>query len=167
MLRLATRADRAAMAALWREAFGDSAEAVDFFFRSFPRCLSYVAEVKGAVCAMVHALPQTLSPDLPAAYIYAVATDRAHRGQGLCRKLMAFAEEDLRLRGPGDFFGSRQSGLPVFRVANLSCDLQTLKAAQQASAHWIDTEGTAQTAEAEALRIRIATLFARADGTMN
>jgi ATP-dependent DNA helicase RecG len=36
------------------------------------------------------------------------------------------AEEDLRLRGPGDFFGSRQSGLPVFRVANLACDLKTL-----------------------------------------
>ena len=37
------------------------------------------------------------------------------------------AEEDLALRGPGDFFGSRQSGLPVFRVANLACDLATLK----------------------------------------
>ena len=77
------------------------------------------------------------------------------------------AEEDLRLRGPGDFFGARQSGLPVFRVANLSCDLQTLKAAQQASARWIDREGTADTPEAHALRARIAQLFDRAKGTMN
>ena len=77
------------------------------------------------------------------------------------------AEEDLRLRGPGDFFGSRQSGLPVFRVANLSCDLQTLKQAQQASVDWIDTQGTARTPEAEVLRRRIGQLFQRAQGTMN
>ena len=77
------------------------------------------------------------------------------------------AEEDLALRGPGDFFGSRQSGLPIFRVANLSCDLATLKQAQEASAQWINTAGTAGTAEAEALRARIGQLFQRAEGTMN
>ena len=91
------------------------------------------------------------------------------RLKALCKTTDGFkiAEEDLRLRGPGDFFGSRQSGLPVFRVANLSCDLQTLKTAQQAAADWIDREGTAQTPEAEALRSRIGQLFARAQGTMN
>ena len=91
------------------------------------------------------------------------------RLKALCKTNDGFqiAEEDLRLRGPGDFFGARQSGLPAFRVANLSCDLHTLKAAQQASADWIDREGTADTAEAEALRRRIAALFARAEGTMN
>ena len=91
------------------------------------------------------------------------------RLKALCKTTDGFkiAEEDLRLRGPGDFFGARQSGLPVFRVANLSCDLQTLKTAQQAAADWIDREGTAQTPEAEALRSRIGQLFARAEGTMN
>ena len=77
------------------------------------------------------------------------------------------AEEDLRLRGPGDFFGSRQSGLPAFRVADLSCDIKTLKDAQEASARWIDESGTADTPEAIALRGRIAELFQRAQGTMN
>ena len=46
-------------------------------------------------------------------------------------------------------------------------DLQTLKDAQQASADWIDAEGTADTPEAKALRERIGELFARAEGTMN
>ena len=77
------------------------------------------------------------------------------------------AEEDLRMRGPGDFFGARQSGLPVFRVANLSCDLQTLKEAQVASKDWIELCGTEDTAESENMRRRIGALFARAQGTMN
>ena len=91
------------------------------------------------------------------------------RLKALCKTTDGFkiAEEDLKLRGPGDFFGARQSGLPVFRVASLSCDLQTLKQAQQASADWIDAEGTADTPEAKALRHRIGELFLRAQGTMN
>ena len=92
-----------------------------------------------------------------------------HRIKAFCKTNDGFkiAEEDLALRGPGDFFGSRQSGLPVFRVANLSCDLATLKQAQEASARWIDTAGTADTPESIALRSRIAGLFQRAQGTMN
>lgn len=91
------------------------------------------------------------------------------RLKALCKTTDGFkiAEEDLNLRGPGDFFGSRQSGLPVFRVANLSCDLQTLKLAQQASVQWIDTMGTEYTPEGRALRSRIRELFNRAQGTMN
>ena len=91
------------------------------------------------------------------------------RLKALCATTDGFkiAEEDLKLRGPGDFFGSRQSGMPVFRVANLSCDLVTLKQAQQASKDWIEQEGTAATREAETLRNRIGTLFLRAQNTMN
>ena len=91
------------------------------------------------------------------------------RLKALCKTTDGFkiAEEDLALRGPGDFFGSRQSGLPTFRVANLSYDLQTLKDAQAASAAWIEAYGTSDLPEAEALRSRIADLFTRAEGTMN
>lgn len=39
----------------------------------------------------------------------------------------AIAEEDLKLRGPGDFFGTRQHGLPDFRIANLLRDSQVLE----------------------------------------
>jgi ATP-dependent DNA helicase RecG len=38
----------------------------------------------------------------------------------------AIAEVDLSLRGPGDFFGTRQSGLPEFRVANILTDSSLL-----------------------------------------
>ena len=91
------------------------------------------------------------------------------RLKALCKTTDGFkiAEEDLKLRGPGDFFGARQSGLPTFRVANLSMDMKTLKDAQEASAYWINTQGAANTPEAKALRSRIGELFKRAQGTMN
>ena len=95
--------------------------------------------------------------------------DTNRRLKALCKTTDGFkiAEEDLQMRGPGDFFGSRQSGLPTFRVANLSMDLATLKAAQAASAQWIETRGTEDTPESNALRQRIAKLFRQAEGTMN
>ncbi|MGM9619785.1 MAG: ATP-dependent DNA helicase RecG [Oscillospiraceae bacterium] len=43
------------------------------------------------------------------------------------------AEADLRLRGPGDFFGQRQHGLPAMRAADLSCDMPLLQEAQAAA----------------------------------
>ena len=96
-------------------------------------------------------------------------SETLQRLKALCKTNDGFriAEEDLKLRGPGDFFGSRQSGLPAFRVGDLSCDLATLKQAQTASAQWIDAHGTEDTPEARALRERIGELFARAEGTMN
>ena len=41
------------------------------------------------------------------------------------------AEEDLRIRGPGEFFGFRQWGMPEFRVANLVRDTDILQQARQ------------------------------------
>lgn len=43
------------------------------------------------------------------------------------------AEEDLNLRGPGDFFGSRQHGLPAFRIGNLAQNMTVLALAQEAA----------------------------------
>ena len=42
------------------------------------------------------------------------------------------AQKDLELRGPGDFFGIRQSGLPEFKLANLLTDVNVLKETQDA-----------------------------------
>lgn len=41
------------------------------------------------------------------------------------------AEQDLKLRGPGDFFGKKQSGLPDFKVADLAHDYRALEVARQ------------------------------------
>jgi len=40
------------------------------------------------------------------------------------------AEEDLQIRGPGDYYGLRQSGFPEFQVADLTRDLLLLEQAQ-------------------------------------
>ena len=50
------------------------------------------------------------------------------------------AEEDLRLRGPGDFFGRRQHGLPALKVADLTCDMALLKEAQTAAANLLERD---------------------------
>ncbi len=42
------------------------------------------------------------------------------------------SEQDLMLRGPGDFFGTKQHGLPDFKIANIYNDIEILKLAQQA-----------------------------------
>ena len=48
-----------------------------------------------------------------------------------CSDGFKIAEEDLKLRGPGDFFGNRQHGLPELRIADLASSLDTLKWAQE------------------------------------
>ncbi|MFD2612935.1 ATP-dependent DNA helicase RecG [Paenibacillus gansuensis] len=47
------------------------------------------------------------------------------------------ARRDLELRGPGDFFGTKQSGLPEFRVADLSTDFEVLEQARDDTAELV------------------------------
>ena len=50
------------------------------------------------------------------------------------------AREDLRLRGPGEFMGAKQSGAPLLRFADLNHDTELLEAARQASQSWLNTD---------------------------
>ncbi|MCI0571026.1 MAG: ATP-dependent DNA helicase RecG, partial [Myxococcaceae bacterium] len=59
----------------------------------------------------------------------------------------AIAEEDLRLRGPGDFFGTRQWGLPAFRVADLLRDRDLLELARAEAFRYLEEAGTAAARE--------------------
>ena len=75
------------------------------------------------------------------------------------------SREDLALRGPGDFFGQRQHGLPTLKIADLSCDMALLDEAQQAAKGWMAQDPALEKPESGALRARIETLFAvKAEG---
>jgi ATP-dependent DNA helicase RecG len=52
----------------------------------------------------------------------------------------ALAELDLQQRGPGEFFGTKQAGLPEFRVANLARDRDLLELARTEAAHFAEQE---------------------------
>jgi ATP-dependent DNA helicase RecG len=49
------------------------------------------------------------------------------------------AEMDLKLRGPGEFFGTRQSGMPTLRIANIIRDRDTLELARSEAASFIQS----------------------------
>jgi ATP-dependent DNA helicase RecG len=66
------------------------------------------------------------------------------------------AELDLSQRGPGEFFGTRQAGLPDFRVANLVRDRQLLELAKQEAARFVNVTETDKDREGtEAERARV------------
>ena len=75
------------------------------------------------------------------------------------------AEEDLKLRGPGDFFGSRQHGLPSLRVADLSCDLALLHEAQQAASALLAADPDLKSHPL--LKSRVERLFEKSADAMN
>ncbi len=75
------------------------------------------------------------------------------------------AEEDLRLRGPGDFFGSRQHGLPAMKIADLSCDMRLLDEAQKAARQLL--AGDPELQHHRKLQQRVRQLLQRSAGTLN
>ena len=77
------------------------------------------------------------------------------------------AEEDLRLRGPGDFFGSRQHGLPELHIADLGADMNVLKSAQAAAQALLKADPGLRSPENTQLRGRAEELIARSGGRFN
>lgn len=64
------------------------------------------------------------------------------------------AEEDLRLRGPGDFFGQRQHGLPGLKIADLGFDTRLLQEAQAAAEKLLAKDPELKRYPATAQRVR-------------
>ena len=91
------------------------------------------------------------------------------RLKALCATTDGFkiAEEDLALRGPGDFLGSRQHGLPLFKVADLQMDVQTLLEARQAAGEAITGPAVLERPEYAPLRRRVDALFAQSGLALN
>lgn len=77
------------------------------------------------------------------------------------------SEEDLRLRGPGDFFGSRQHGLPAMHVADLCSDMNVLQTAQTAAQELLARDPELMLPEHAALKTAVKSLFERASDMLN
>ena len=70
------------------------------------------------------------------------------------------SEEDLKLRGPGDFFGARQHGLPQLRVADLAGDMRLLREAQDAAKEVLEDDPELTKPEHRPVLDRVKRLFA-------
>ena len=77
------------------------------------------------------------------------------------------SEEDLRLRGPGDFFGSRQHGLPAMHVADLCSDMNVLQTAQTAAQELLAQDPELELQEHAALKAAVERLFDLSSDTLN
>lgn len=62
------------------------------------------------------------------------------------------SERDLELRGPGDFFGKKQSGMPIFKVADMVHDYRALEVARQDAVHLIQSKSFWEDSKYEELR---------------
>ena len=71
------------------------------------------------------------------------------------------ADEDLKLRGPGDFLGSRQHGLPDMKIADIFADRETLHLAGKEAEELIKRDPTLHDPANAGLRAEIAALFSR------
>jgi ATP-dependent DNA helicase RecG len=62
------------------------------------------------------------------------------------------AEEDLRLRGPGEFFGTRQHGMPELAIGNVIDDYDLLRLARHEAVAWMQGDPTLSRPESAAIR---------------
>ena len=72
------------------------------------------------------------------------------------------ADEDLRLRGPGDFFGRRQHGLPELRIADMAEDVAALRRAQEDARAILAADPALEQPEHRGLRGEVRLLFSHA-----
>lgn len=89
--------------------------------------------------------------------------DTRRRLQVMCATGDGFkiADEDLKLRGPGDFFGNRQHGLPQLHMADLAEDMPMLQRAQTAARAVLNQDPELSAPEHAPLRAAVERLFAR------
>ncbi len=86
----------------------------------------------------------------------------------MCRTNNGFeiADMDLKLRGPGDFFGNRQHGLPQLAIADFS-DTETLAQSQEAAEYLLKISPDLGNDAMRPLRAKIRQLFSTTENTMN
>jgi len=76
----------------------------------------------------------------------------------------AIAEMDLQIRGPGELFGAKQSGLAPFRVAQLPHDIELLRLARSDAKQWIEEYPSLKTGRDDLLKKRLLKAYGEALG---
>lgn len=71
------------------------------------------------------------------------------------------SEKDLELRGPGEFFGTRQHGLPELRIANLFSDINILKLAQKEAINILEEDSGLEQDKYKGLNKEIKKMFTK------
>lgn len=69
------------------------------------------------------------------------------------------SEEDLKLRGPGDFFGSAQHGLPPLKIADIACNSELMSMAQECAAELLSDDPNLDKPNHRALKMDTMRLF--------
>ena len=95
--------------------------------------------------------------------------ETAARLEIMCKTNDGFkiAERDLQMRGPGDFFGSRQHGLPEMHVADLGADMTVMQEAQKEAQQLLSRDPRLQEPENAALRERVERLLTQSAAGFN
>lgn len=77
------------------------------------------------------------------------------------------SEKDLEIRGPGEFLGTRQHGLPAMKIGNLASDMQILRDAHNAAAEILEQDPSLKKPENAELKKKIATEIEALGGVLN
>ena len=71
------------------------------------------------------------------------------------------ADEDFKLRGPGDFLGNRQHGLPDMKIADIFADRETLQLAGREAERMLEEDPTLSLKENAGIKSEIVRLYKR------
>ncbi|WP_295092339.1 ATP-dependent DNA helicase RecG [Ruminococcus sp.] len=71
------------------------------------------------------------------------------------------SEEDLKMRGPGDFFGNAQHGLPPLKIADIACNMELMNRAQNCARELLADDPMLEKPQNRALKMDVMRLFSR------
>ena len=71
------------------------------------------------------------------------------------------SEEDLKMRGPGDFFGSAQHGLPPLKIADIACNMELMNKAQNCARELLADDPLLEKPQNRALKMDVMRLFSK------